>query len=63
MIAGYEKHVGFYPNPTTIQEFENELKDYKKGKGSVQFPLNKPLPSELIERMIKYRYNILKKGL
>ncbi|HTO14630.1 MAG TPA: DUF1801 domain-containing protein [Edaphocola sp.] len=55
MIAGYKKHVGLYPHPTTIEKFKAELKIYKSSKGSVQFPLNKPLPKELIERMIKYR--------
>jgi uncharacterized protein YdhG (YjbR/CyaY superfamily) len=61
MIAGYKKHVGLYPHPTTMEKFEPELKEYKRGKGSVQFPLNKPLPKELIIRMIKYRKELLKK--
>lgn len=60
MIAGYKKHVGFYPHPTTIQKFEEELSMYKRAKGSVQFPLDKPLPKELIERMVKYRTQLLK---
>jgi len=55
MMAGYDKFVGFYPFPTTMAEFTDELKDYKQGKGSVQFPLNKPLPKDLIIRMVKYR--------
>lgn len=59
MIAGYKKHVGFYPHPTTMKKFESELSEYKKGKGSVQFPLDKPLPKELIERMVKYRMVLL----
>ena len=60
MIAGYKKHVGLYPHPTTMEKFEPELTEYKRGKGSVQFPLDKPLPIELIERMIKYRIQLLK---
>ncbi len=60
MIAGYKKHVGFYPHPTTMEKFEPELKAYKRGKGSVQFPLDKPLPKELIIRMIEYRNLLLK---
>jgi uncharacterized protein YdhG (YjbR/CyaY superfamily) len=60
MIAGYEKHVGLYPHPLTIQYFENELKGYKTGKGSVQFPLNQPLPKELIIRMVEYRWRMIK---
>ena len=55
MIAGYEKFVGFYPFPTTVAEFSDELADYKLGKGSVQFPLNKPLPKDLIIRMLRFR--------
>jgi uncharacterized protein YdhG (YjbR/CyaY superfamily) len=55
MIAGYAKFVGFYPFPKTIEKFSDELKGYKQGKGSVQFPLNKPLPKELIMRMVKFR--------
>lgn len=55
MIAGYSKFIGFYPFPTTIEAFSDELKEYKQGKGSVQFPLNKPLPKDLIIRMVKFR--------
>ena len=61
MIAGYKEHVGFYPHPTAMEKFESELIGFKKGKGSVQFPLNKPLPKDLIERMIKYRMELLEK--
>ena len=61
MIAGYKKHVGLYPHPTTMEKFEPELKDYKRGKGSVQFPLDTPLPKDLIMRMIKYRKDLLDK--
>lgn len=61
MIAGYKTHVGFYPHPTTIEKFDSKLSDYKKGKGSVQFPLNKPLPKKLIESMVKYRMELLNK--
>ena len=55
MMAGYAKFVGFYPFPTTMSAFFGELKAYKRGKGSVQFPLNKPLPKDLIIRMVKFR--------
>ncbi len=61
MIAGYKKHVGLYPHPTTMVKFDSELSEYKRAKGSVQFPLDKPLPKELIVRMIKYRIELLKK--
>ncbi|MGD1841021.1 MAG: iron chaperone [Thermonemataceae bacterium] len=61
MIAGYKKHVGLYPHPTTMEKFDSELSEYKRAKGSVQFPLDKPLPKNLIIRMIKYRIALLKK--
>ncbi len=55
MMAAYTKFVGFYPFPTTMAEFSEELKDFKQGIGSVQFPYNKPLPKELIIKMVKFR--------
>lgn len=61
MIAGYKKHIGFYPHPTTMEKFDSELSEYKRAKGSVQFPLDKPMPKELITRMIKYRTELIKK--
>ena len=60
MIAGYKKHVGLYPHPTTMEYFDEALAKYKKGKGSVQFPLNESLPKELIIQMIEYRYKLIK---
>lgn len=57
MMAAYAKFIGFYPFPTTIEAFPHELKDYKQGKGSVQFPIKKPLPIDLIKRMAIYRKN------
>ena len=55
MMAGYTKHVGFYPTPQAIEQFAGELTTYKYAKGSVQFPLNKPLPKDLIIRMVRWR--------
>lgn len=54
-FAGYENHVGFYPTPSGIRAFIDELSPYKNAKGSVQFPHNQPLPIDLIRRMILYR--------
>jgi uncharacterized protein YdhG (YjbR/CyaY superfamily) len=54
-FAGFEHHIGFYPAPSSITKFENELKEYKQAKGSVQFPLNQPLPKELIAKMVEFR--------
>jgi uncharacterized protein YdhG (YjbR/CyaY superfamily) len=60
MIAGYEKHVGFYPHPDVIEEFWNQLAGYKFAKGSIQFPLDKPMPIDLVTRMVKCRLSQLK---
>jgi uncharacterized protein YdhG (YjbR/CyaY superfamily) len=63
MIAGYKKHIGFYPHPTTMEHFWEQLGDYKKAKGSVQFPLSKPLPKELIIEMVRFRKGLLDEEL
>ncbi|QIA08639.1 iron chaperone [Draconibacterium halophilum] len=55
MIVAYEKYVSFYPFQATIDHFADELKSFELGKGTVKFPFNKPLPQELIKRMVKYR--------
>ena len=54
-FAGYARHVGFYPIPTGLDAFRDELKPYKQGRGSVQFPLGKPLPVDLIRRIVEFR--------
>jgi uncharacterized protein YdhG (YjbR/CyaY superfamily) len=54
-FAGYKNHIGLYPAPQGIGAFKEELSDYKGAKGSVQFPLNKPIPLDLIARITKYR--------
>ena len=56
-FAAYKHHIGFYSLPSTHSEFQKELTDYKQGKGSVQFPHNKPLPLALIKKMVKFRVN------
>jgi uncharacterized protein YdhG (YjbR/CyaY superfamily) len=61
MIAVYKNHVGLYPHPTVMEKFDSELDGYKTGKGSVQFPFDKPLPTDLIKRMVKYRFELLRK--
>jgi len=55
-FAAYAHHIGFYPSPSGISAFERQLKKYKHAKGSVQFPLDKPLPIALIEKIVAYRY-------
>jgi uncharacterized protein YdhG (YjbR/CyaY superfamily) len=54
-FAAYKNHIGFYATPTGHTKFHNELSKYKQGKGSVQFPLDKPIPYQLIEQIVKYR--------
>lgn len=60
-FAGYKKHIGFYPTPDGIEAFETELSSYKYSKGAVQFPIDKPIPFELISRIVKYRVKELSK--
>jgi uncharacterized protein YdhG (YjbR/CyaY superfamily) len=55
-FAGYAGHVGFYATPTGHEAFATELAGYKKGKGSVQFPHDQPLPEQLIIRMVRFRF-------
>ena len=54
-FAGYARHIGFYPIPSGMEAFKQELSRYKTGKGSVQFPLDQPLPRDLIRRIVEYR--------
>jgi uncharacterized protein YdhG (YjbR/CyaY superfamily) len=54
-FAGYKNHIGFYATPTGHKAFEEELSKYKQGKGSVQFPLDKPIPYDLIKRIVAFR--------
>ncbi len=54
-FAGYAKHIGFYATPTGHKEFKKELSINKEGKGSVQFPLDEPLPIALITKIVKFR--------
>jgi uncharacterized protein YdhG (YjbR/CyaY superfamily) len=54
-FATFKHHIGFYPTPSAIARFKKELKRYKSAKGSVQFPLDEPLPLELIATIVKFR--------
>ena len=54
-FACFEKHIGFYATPSGHTKFENELSKYKHGKGSVQFPIDKPIPLDLIGKIVRYR--------
>jgi uncharacterized protein YdhG (YjbR/CyaY superfamily) len=54
-FGAFKSHIGFYPTAEGIETFKEELKGYKNSKGTVQFPMDKPLPLELITRIVKHR--------
>ena len=54
-FAGYKTHIGFYPTPSGIKAFEKDISAYKYAKWSVQFPIEKALPIELIKKIVKFR--------
>ena len=63
-FAAYKNHIGFYPSPSGMEEFKKEVAFYKTGKGTMQFPLDKPIPYELISEMVQFRLeeNLIKSG-
>lgn len=54
-FGGFKNHIGFYPAPGGIEAFKKELSAYKGSKGSIQFPIDKPLPLTLITKIVKFR--------
>jgi uncharacterized protein YdhG (YjbR/CyaY superfamily) len=56
-FAAYKKHIGFYPAPRGIPKFKKELSIYGSGKGTLKFPLDKPIPFDLISKIVKFRVN------
>ena len=54
-FAGFKNHIGFYPTPNGIMEFAEELKPYQKGKGTMQFAYDKPIPWDLIAKIVHFR--------
>ena len=54
-FAAFKNHIGFYPVPTGIEAFKRELSVYETGKGSVKFPLDRPIPYALISKIVKFR--------
>lgn len=54
-FAGFKKHIGVYPSPVTVDTFKKDFSKYKTGKGSVQLPLDQPMPLTLITKIVKYR--------
>jgi len=54
-FAAYKNHIGFYPAPSGLDAFKNEISLYKNAKGSVQFPIDLPIPYDLITKIVKFR--------
>lgn len=54
-FAAYKKHIGFYPAPSGIEAFREELSGYEISKGAVRFPLDEPIPFDLIDRVVRFR--------
>lgn len=54
-FAAFKNHIGFYPTPSGIEAFKKEISQYKWAKGSIQFPLNKPIPFDLVKRIVDFR--------
>ncbi len=54
-FAAFEKHIGFYPMASAIVEFKEEIAGFKSAKGSIQFPIGKPLPIKLMTKIVKFR--------
>jgi uncharacterized protein YdhG (YjbR/CyaY superfamily) len=64
-FAAFKNHIGFYATPSGHSEFRNELSKYKQGKGSVQFPLDRPIPYNLIKKIVEFKVkqnNEMKRG-
>ncbi len=60
-FAGFKSHIGFYPTPSGIETFKKEISTYKWAKGSVQFPLDKPVPFGLIKKIVVFRVKEMQK--
>jgi len=54
-FAAYKNHIGFYPTPGPINFFKKELAGYETSKGAIQFPIDKPVPFGLVEKIVKFR--------
>ena len=54
-FAAFKNHIGFYPIPSGIEAFKKELSPYKQGKGSVQFPIDEPVPYGLVKKVVMFR--------
>ena len=61
-FAAFKNHIGFYPMPSAVKAFKKELANYKTAEGSIQFPLDKPLPIPLIKKIVTFRVKESKEG-
>ncbi len=57
-FGGFKNHIGFFPTPNGMEQFDKELAPYKTGKGTAQFPLDKPIPYDLVTKIVEYRVKI-----
>ena len=57
LFAAFKNHIGFYPEPSAIEAFREELVPYSLSEGTIRFPLGKPIPLDLVARIIRYRVN------
>jgi uncharacterized protein YdhG (YjbR/CyaY superfamily) len=60
-FGAFKNHIGFFPTPTAIVAFKKDLSEYKISKGTVQFPLDKPIPYGLVKKIVQYRVKQIKK--
>ena len=58
--AAYKKHIGFYPGASALNSFKDELTNFKTSKGTIQFPIDQPLPTALIKKIIRFRLKVIK---
>src|ERR1035441_3554265 len=61
-FAAFSKHCSLFPTAAVIEKFQNELKDYRTSKGTIQFPVDKPLPASLVKKMVKARRSRIRRG-
>ncbi len=54
-FGGFKSHIGFFPTPSAIEAFKKELQEYQGGKGTIKFLLDKPIPFDLVTRIVKFR--------
>nr|MDO8079560.1 DUF1801 domain-containing protein [Candidatus Freyarchaeota archaeon] len=56
-FAAFKNHIGFFPTPSAVVAFKKELSEYETSKGTIRFPLDKPIPFDLVRKIVKYRVN------